>query len=341
MMTRKVMASKIIKSSNYNYDRCKRKSLPVAPTDLFIYGLIAFHFAPMKRKINNEKVFDQKIIGRNYCHYDEDSYVFYVDNLLKVIRCISNRAITVKKLIFRHGGGDLEIEGEKEDTANITLKTIMINFLEVLLRSPRDNDRMVTNHQPLNIFTNHPIICELLHFLISNYFNNYYRPDKENNDGYWLNRKIILHYVMDFRWHEMIEKMPFIDFRRQRYYLKTRTVRVPLYPKGDGDGDGDSNRNRDRDPDRDFSPAFKYYNYHHYHHYPPNEKKKNYLFKDQAIVIKDSNTPGCKSQVRIFIPRKYINNKYFSGGSIKEDEYFVHEDFFYKMNKGLKKYFQS
>ena len=182
---------RMIASSNYEVDRCQHKKLPVKSTDVAIFGDFKLYFAPMKRKIDNKKLFQQDLIGRNNYDYQRESDAFFVNNKLKVVDMITNRVVTAQKLTFRHYDGRC---------INVQEEKLNVNSIMTAFSSPQ--------FAPQNIFTNHPIVCELFHFLISNFY--YYSSD----------RKIVLHYVKNLRNNDNV----FSTLQKRKFHFKSRAA---------------------------------------------------------------------------------------------------------------------
>ena len=291
-----------IKSSNYDIDRHKYSKLPVKPTDICIDGLIRYRIAPMKRKIDNKKLFHTKLSGRNYYNYDEKSNMFFLDNKFKVINVISNRLIVVKKITFRNYSGKiLKISGYESNNNNnnrLCVKDILTNFLKIC-----------DGKLPRNIFTSHPIMNELFHFIITNFAK---KETLFNN----CSNKMVLQYVMN---NNNNNKNVFLNLRN-KYQFKSRAIVF------ENNNDNDNNN---------------------YHMTRCNtittttnsdSNNNNYIFNDQCLIIEDIIG---KSTPKIFlnISPKHVNNKYFVG-NLDDMEYFVNDYYFELVNRGIIKYFK-
>ena len=191
----------VTRSCNYDIKKYKMRKMSITSIDIIITGVISFLFAPMKRKINTKKEFDQSSssIGRNYHNYDENSCSFFIDNKLQVIHTISNRSITVIELTFRRYDGQVLKIGEKSERLNV--KTIMDVF--------RD---FCGEHLPQNIITDDPVICQLFHSLITQFL-----PDHPKD--------VNVHYILNVELRDNNNDI-FSKLKSRTLKYKTRTVKT-------------------------------------------------------------------------------------------------------------------
>ena len=194
----------IINSCNYDTTKYRTRNVLVKATDIIIYGVIFFYFAPRKRKIDTRKVFGKKLTGRSQYIYDGRSNTFYLDNKLMVVRRVSNRAINVSELTFRHYDGRC-FRLISDSDKGLCLETMAEKFLQ-----------FCQGKFPRNIITCSPIICELFHFLITNFLTNIPRYDN-----------IAIHFVFN---NLKLDNYIFSNLKNNKYDIKTRVVMKSFKP---------------------------------------------------------------------------------------------------------------
>ena len=204
--TNNTYVNNIINSSNYEFHRNK-KSNYICSSDLIIHGLVLFNYAPLKRRIDGLDLFNVPIIGRSYISYNDNTDIFFTDNKLKVVDIISNRSFNVICLLFHTVNGSVvRIKHDLNDKnkSGLSLKYIMDTFLQVCRMNNDDKGLFF----PKNIFTNDPLICELFHFLLSNFLMYSHT-----------NIKICFLLGVKFNTKNIVAKL-----KSKRYNSKTRVV---------------------------------------------------------------------------------------------------------------------
>ena len=304
----------MIKSSNYEINRCRSRGLTIESTDIIVYGVLAFYFAPMKRKIDSKTIFNEKQTGRSEYNYDEASNIFYLDNKFKVVNSIANRAVVITELMLQHNDGRM-LRIRNINSKILNLGTIVDKFLD-----------FCGGNLPKNIFTNDPIICELFHFFLANFFKPLRSLRRQQQQQRrWFDEKVILHFIKNIQFNNY--ENGFSVLKKMKCYFKTRTVVIT------------NNNNNNNNNSSSNSNVIK------------EKNNKKYLFQDQCIVIRDyssypSNTKNDDDNVfpnlkiYINISEKFVTNKSYFSNKPNDNKNFVCETFCNNICNGINKYFQ-
>ena len=162
----------------------------------------------MKRKIHKSVKSNGKG-GVSHYEYDINASRFFLDNKLKIVHRVTNRLIEIKKLYigseFLFAGDWKEIMPSSSSSNNSIQIKDLVNALWNNL-----------NTIPNNIYTNDPIICELVVFILQNFvIDQMEREERERK------QKIEVIYFV-----ESVTKNHFLDSKN--YIVKKRSC--PLTP---------------------------------------------------------------------------------------------------------------
>lgn len=126
--------------------------------------------------------------GRNIFQYTSMSKLFYLDNKLKVINLISNRFAIISSLklqsLFRDEyiiNNDSNNNDKKNDACETNIKTFIDDGICVKSISEQLTSFLINNrncHFPTNIFTNHPVICEIIVYILTEFVSKHIPPQK-------------------------------------------------------------------------------------------------------------------------------------------------------------------
>lgn len=146
----------IVKNTNYEEHRFKTSYLKLTHNDLKVSGTFIYLYAPLKRKISKNNL-NKNSSGRNIYRYDKKySNIFYLNNKLKITECITNRYVVFNKLTFYSNNKSENIYDDKN--CGIRIESIISSILQI-------SEKFI----PPRIYTNNPIVCELMLFIMSKY----------------------------------------------------------------------------------------------------------------------------------------------------------------------------
>ena len=224
--------SHYVKSSNYEYHRCKYKHLDIDNDDIYVDGNFIINYAPCKKKIDKKKLFKRKNVGRSLIRYKNGSALFFVNNKLKFIDVISNRVVMFNELTFKSHSETIKI---KHCETGINKKRILESFI-----------RICNGKKPKNIFTKNVILCELMSFIISEYIHSNYF---ENEEG----EIICIHHISS----DNFEFNNNNNIINNKIKYKTHKILLNNNNNNNNNDDDDDNDDNDDDNNNDNNYAFK------------------------------------------------------------------------------------
>ena len=265
----------MIKNTNYEKHRFKKINLKLTMNDLLVDGNFIIVYAPFKRKLNKCYLNLKRrntTTGRNIHRYNKMySNVFYVNNKLKIIENISNRFIVFNKLTFSQIGINKSITITDDENCGLRIDSIVDCIRKISGKSI-----------PAHVYTNNPIICELMVFIISKYLKRHMFLNIPQQCYYRNKVQTLVFYVQNLSNIYDIQNTT----NKYPHHVKTRSCII---------------RNNDDDDDDD------------------DDASSLYTFTDQSIIIVDNNYNDVKSpRVIINIPKNSINPKYFANGGNKK-----------------------
>ena len=156
----------IIKNSDLEVHRNRNLELKIRKNDLIVCGTYQFSYSPLKRKLHKSVKLNSK--GLSHYTYNKTSSRFFLDNKLKVLKSVTNRFVDLKDLYITNDflfSRDWKKISSKKSLRIEDIVDIIFNVI---------GDNVI----PDNIYTNDPIICEILVFLFQNFIINQMKKEK-------------------------------------------------------------------------------------------------------------------------------------------------------------------